>query len=71
VVLSESGLEEVRPQGRLQRLLGHRSFPQRLPLLELDRVFVRGLQVVASGVHNPAGYKGLSDHVPMVVDLQW
>jgi endonuclease/exonuclease/phosphatase family metal-dependent hydrolase len=41
------------------------SFPARLPLLPLDRIYLRGLTVQAADVHTGRGWRGLSDHAPL------
>ncbi|KAF0813241.1 hypothetical protein IGB42_02169 [Andreprevotia sp. IGB-42] len=42
-----------------------RSFPARLPLLTLDRVYVRGMQIETANVLTGAPWAGLSDHAPL------
>lgn len=45
------------------------TFPARLPLLHLDRIYVRGLKLVHAQVpHGPAWVR-LSDHLPLVAEL--
>lgn len=46
-----------------------RTFPAVFPLLRLDRVYVRGLQVKQAVVVHGAGWRRLSDHAPIVADL--
>ncbi|SMC22079.1 Metal-dependent hydrolase, endonuclease/exonuclease/phosphatase family [Andreprevotia lacus DSM 23236] len=46
-----------------------RSFPARLPLLTLDRVYVRGLQIETAAVLGGAPWAGLSDHAPLLAEL--
>jgi endonuclease/exonuclease/phosphatase family metal-dependent hydrolase len=46
----------------------HRTFPARLPLLKLDRIFCRhGTALVASRVYPAA--RVISDHLPVVADI--
>lgn len=45
------------------------SFPARLPLLPLDRIYVRGLVPVAASVHRGEPWSGLSDHLPLTAQL--
>ncbi len=53
-----------------ERVLPARTFPAAFPILRLDRVYVRGFDVVdATVVHGPGWHK-LSDHAPIVVDLK-
>lgn len=53
-------------------LHGHpaRSFPSRMPMLTLDRVYLRGLRPVSAKVLWGAQWAGLSDHAPLAVELQ-
>lgn len=41
------------------------SFPARMPLLTLDRIYLRGLSVQAAAVHTGRPWRGLSDHAPL------
>jgi endonuclease/exonuclease/phosphatase family metal-dependent hydrolase len=45
------------------------SFPAGLPLLPLDRIYVRGLDVAHSAVQRGLGWARLSDHAPLCADL--
>ncbi|MCQ8895270.1 endonuclease/exonuclease/phosphatase family protein [Limnobacter humi] len=63
------GAEEVIPFERSRRLAKVASFPSRLPLLGLDRVFARGFDVLHAEVCHGAAWGKLSDHAPMVADL--
>ncbi|MCW5624286.1 MAG: endonuclease/exonuclease/phosphatase family protein [Burkholderiales bacterium] len=42
-----------------------RSFPARMPLLHLDRIYVRGFQVRIAHVHRGALFSKLSDHAAL------
>ncbi len=46
-----------------------RSFPALLPLMRLDRVYLRGLRVLAREVHSSRPWSQLSDHAPLSVVL--
>lgn len=61
------GLEEV-----FEALHGTpaRSFPARLPMLHLDRIYTRGFGVRAADVHFGHGAARLSDHAALSADLQ-
>ena len=48
-----------------------RSFPSRLPLFRLDRIYVRGLDVSASQVHFGQPWSRISDHAALTADLAW
>jgi endonuclease/exonuclease/phosphatase family metal-dependent hydrolase len=47
-----------------------RSFPARLPLLTLDRLYVRGITVRNSQILRSGRYKKLSDHAPLMTELE-
>ena len=47
-----------------------RSFPSRLPLLRLDRIYVRGFDVVHSSVHTGGNWQRLSDHAALSAQLK-
>jgi len=46
-----------------------RTWPSRLPLLPLDHILVRGLEVVASGTWTEGEARVASDHLPLVAEL--
>jgi endonuclease/exonuclease/phosphatase family metal-dependent hydrolase len=46
------------------------TYPARLPLLHLDRVFVRGLRPVSAHVPHGAAWRRMSDHLPLIADLE-
>ncbi|MDQ7989699.1 MAG: endonuclease/exonuclease/phosphatase family protein [Candidatus Dactylopiibacterium sp.] len=46
-----------------------RSFPARMPVLRLDRVYLRGIQPVSATVLWGAQWVGLSDHAPLSVEV--
>lgn len=47
-----------------------RSFPSRLPVLSLDRIYVRGFRPVSARVLWGDQWTGLSDHAPLSVELE-
>ena len=64
-VLRGAGLERAR--------LAHhegRTFPSAMPLLSLDRVYSRGMRCVSMMVPKGAFWRRISDHLPLVVDLE-
>ena len=63
----EAGLYEAHA-----RLHGHhgRSFPARLPLLPLDRIYLRGLEVEQAAVCRGLPWSALSDHLPLQATLR-
>jgi endonuclease/exonuclease/phosphatase family metal-dependent hydrolase len=48
-----------------------RSFPARLPILRLDRIYVRGLEVIDARVHRGRDWAKLSDHAALEAELRW
>jgi endonuclease/exonuclease/phosphatase family metal-dependent hydrolase len=47
-----------------------RTFPARLPLLPLDRIYQRGLDVVSACVLSARPWPHLSDHLPLLVEVR-
>ena len=47
-----------------------RTFPALLPLMPLDRIYVRGFAAHAVGLGWGASWARLSDHAPLLVELQ-
>jgi len=47
-----------------------RSFPSRLPMLRLDRIYVRGFNVLHSSVHTDGAWQRLSDHAALSAQLK-
>ncbi|AXK40591.1 endonuclease/exonuclease/phosphatase family protein [Crenobacter cavernae] len=66
ILAGELGLNEV-----FESLYGRhaRSFPARMPMLPLDRIYVRGLSPVAAEVHQGLPWAALSDHLPLTAKL--
>jgi endonuclease/exonuclease/phosphatase family metal-dependent hydrolase len=66
ILVEDLGLVETHRamHGRLGR-----SFPARLPMLMLDRLYVRGLTVRSAHVLTGTRWHKLSDHAPLVVEL--
>ncbi len=47
-----------------------RSFPARLPVLSLDRIYIRNLEIISAHVHTGEPWSKLSDHLPLSATLQ-
>jgi endonuclease/exonuclease/phosphatase family metal-dependent hydrolase len=47
-----------------------RTFPSVLPLLQLDRIYVRGLKVLQTKVHRGPPWSLLSDHLALSAELE-
>jgi endonuclease/exonuclease/phosphatase family metal-dependent hydrolase len=63
-----AGLRDVfvAATGRLAR-----TFPARWPLLPLDRIYVRNVQVSQPHVLGTRPWSHLSDHAPLAAEIQW
>ncbi len=59
-----------RLAGRGPKLAPARTFPAAMPFLQLDRVYVRGFRVLGARVLHGASWARLSDHAPIVAELQ-
>ncbi|MBA8737512.1 endonuclease/exonuclease/phosphatase family protein [Chromobacterium violaceum] len=46
------------------------SFPARMPMLALDRIYVRGLKVESARVLSGRPWSGLSDHLPLCAEIR-
>ena len=47
-----------------------RTYPSVMPILRLDRIYVRGFKVAASAVHRGKPWSMLSDHLAVSADLE-
>ena len=47
------------------------TFPSRVPLFALDRIYTRALACRTSYVPRGAAWARMSDHLPLVADLEW
>jgi endonuclease/exonuclease/phosphatase family metal-dependent hydrolase len=55
--------------GRAPKLTPARTFPAALPVLSLDRIYLRGLRVESAEVLHGALWAKLSDHAPVIATL--
>jgi endonuclease/exonuclease/phosphatase family metal-dependent hydrolase len=67
-----NGLQKIKPESprMLHALRGHATFPSRLPMLQLDHVFTRHARIVSSHVPQEAEWARMSDHLPLIVEVQ-
>ncbi|SDV11646.1 endonuclease/exonuclease/phosphatase family protein [Pseudomonas mucidolens] len=65
--LSQSGLQEVFAHAHGKHA---RTFPARLPLLALDRIYVRNLKAHRPHVLTSRPWSHLSDHAPLSVEVE-
>jgi len=59
-----------RLSGRGPRKAPARTFPAAMPVLQLDRIYMRGFTVEAAKVLHGASWARLSDHAPIMADLR-
>ena len=57
------GLERAQAGARLN------TFPSRVPVFSLDRIYTRGLRCVGSTVPRGTAWARMSDHLPLVADF--
>jgi endonuclease/exonuclease/phosphatase family metal-dependent hydrolase len=55
---------------RAQTAIPARTFPSRVPLFTLDRIYVRGFKCLTTSVPRGGAWVRMSDHLPLVVELQ-
>jgi len=60
-----NGLERAHAGG----VFAQRTFPSRLPIFALDRVYVRGLRCLSATVPRGPSWARMSDHLPLLVEL--
>jgi endonuclease/exonuclease/phosphatase family metal-dependent hydrolase len=47
------------------------TFPSRLPLLHLDRIYVRGMHMLSAQVPHGRAWTRMSDHLPLIAELSF
>jgi endonuclease/exonuclease/phosphatase family metal-dependent hydrolase len=63
--MAQMGLQRaVCPQG-----LPQRTFPSRLPLLALDRIYTRGFATQRCAIPRGAAWARMSDHLPLLAEM--
>ena len=45
------------------------TFPSRVPVFSLDRIYTRGLRCVSTSVPRGTAWARMSDHLPLVAEL--
>ena len=46
------------------------TYPSRLPLLHMDRIYARGLRPVSAHVPHGRAWSRMSDHLPLIAELE-
>ena len=64
--MSTAGLQRARAGSERAQ----RTFPSAVPLFALDRVYTRGLACLSATVPRSSGWARMSDHLPLLVELQ-
>jgi endonuclease/exonuclease/phosphatase family metal-dependent hydrolase len=47
------------------------TFPSRMPLLQLDHVYARGLRPIGLEVPHGRNWWRMSDHLPLIAEFEW
>lgn len=63
--MREMGFDRARGLGRP----AERTFPSRVPVFALDRIYLRGLQCVSTAVPRGTAWSRMSDHLPLLAEL--
>ena len=66
--MRECGLRRAVVEGAPQARLN--TFPSRVPVFALDRIYMRGLRCVSTSVPRGAAWARMSDHLPLVAELE-
>ena len=45
------------------------TFPSRMPVFSMDRIYMRGLKCLSTSVPRGAAWARMSDHLPLVAEL--
>ena len=45
------------------------TFPSRLPVFSMDRIYLRGLRCLSTSVPRGVAWARMSDHLPLVAEL--
>jgi endonuclease/exonuclease/phosphatase family metal-dependent hydrolase len=64
--MGEIGLARARPPSGTERP----TFPSRVPVFQLDRIYLRGLRCVSTFVPRGNAWARMSDHLPLVAELE-
>ncbi len=67
--MREIGLTRALGEGR--RAVRRSTFPSRVPIFSLDRIYTRGLSCHSTFVPRGATWARMSDHLPLVGEFDW
>jgi len=65
--MRECGMQRALPEGVSSAR--QNTFPSRVPVFSLDRIYTRGLRCVSTSVPRGAAWARMSDHLPLVAEL--
>jgi endonuclease/exonuclease/phosphatase family metal-dependent hydrolase len=65
-----NGLKRVGSPKFLHALRGHATFPSAMPVVQLDHVLVRHARTVSAHVPRGKAWARMSDHLPLIVELE-
>ena len=70
--MMETGKRNYFPRltGRVPKPVAARTFPSLFPFFRLDRIYVRGFDVISANVMQGSPWTSLSDHAPLVATLR-
>ena len=66
--MAEMGLARACPEQ--PGFVMPRTFPSRVPVFSLDRIYTRGFRCVSTSAPRGLGWARMSDHLPLVADLE-
>ncbi|MFZ2652487.1 MAG: endonuclease/exonuclease/phosphatase family protein, partial [Burkholderiaceae bacterium] len=66
--MRDSGLARAVVEGAASMRVN--TFPSRVPMFSLDRIYTRGLRCVSTSVPRGAAWARMSDHLPLVAELE-
>ena len=67
--MREMGLSRALGEG--ERAARHSTFPSRVPVFALDRIYTRVLTCRSTFVPRGASWARMSDHLPLVAEFEW
>ena len=67
--MREIGL--VRALGEGARAARRSTFPSRVPIFALDRIYTRVLRCRSTFVPRGAAWARMSDHLPLIAEFEW
>ena len=65
--MRECGLQRALPEGMSSAR--QNTFPSRVPVFSLDRIYTRGLRCISTSVPRGSAWARMSDHLPLVAEL--